>query len=111
VYTGHHRERSHPDLKLQPRGDPLFSAKRGLILYSALFISLAPDSVLLISFKVIHTLNTLGRHHYLGGKKVKVFATKDPAEIDWTSVGAQVVIESTGRFTDAKTPPSTCAAP
>jgi glyceraldehyde 3-phosphate dehydrogenase len=38
----------------------------------------------------------------LNGKKIKVFATKDPAEIDWPSVGAQVVIESTGRFTDGK---------
>src|SRR5690242_6629404 len=38
----------------------------------------------------------------VGGKQIKVFATKDPAELDWASVGAQVVIESTGRFTDAK---------
>lgn len=38
----------------------------------------------------------------VGGKRIKVFATKDPAEIDWNSVGAQVVVESTGRFTDAK---------
>src|SRR4051812_33620116 len=38
----------------------------------------------------------------VGGKKIKVFAVKDPAELDWTSVGAQVVVESTGRFTDAK---------
>jgi glyceraldehyde 3-phosphate dehydrogenase (phosphorylating) len=37
----------------------------------------------------------------VGGKKIKVFATKDPGEIDWPSVGAEVVIESTGRFTDA----------
>ena len=37
----------------------------------------------------------------VGGKRIKVFATKDPAEIDWTSLGAQVVVESTGRFTDA----------
>ncbi len=37
----------------------------------------------------------------VGGRKIKVFATKDPAEIDWPSVGAEVVIESTGRFTDA----------
>ena len=35
------------------------------------------------------------------GKKVKVFAEKDPAKIDWESVGAQVVVESTGRFTNA----------
>jgi glyceraldehyde 3-phosphate dehydrogenase len=38
----------------------------------------------------------------VGGRKIKVFATKDPAEIDWPGVGAQVVVESTGRFTEAK---------
>ena len=38
----------------------------------------------------------------VGGKKIKVFAIKDPAELDWDSVGAQIVVESTGRFTDAK---------
>src|SRR6185437_907199 len=37
----------------------------------------------------------------IGGKTIKVFAQKDPAALDWESVGAQVVIESTGRFTDA----------
>ena len=37
----------------------------------------------------------------VGGKKIKVFAQKDPALLDWESVGAQIVIESTGRFTDA----------
>jgi glyceraldehyde 3-phosphate dehydrogenase len=36
------------------------------------------------------------------GKRIKIFATKDPAEIDWNSLGAQIVIESTGKFTDAK---------
>ncbi len=35
------------------------------------------------------------------GKKVKVFAQKDPALLDWESMGVQVVVESTGRFTDA----------
>src|SRR5512135_2814859 len=35
------------------------------------------------------------------GKSIRVFAEKDPAKLDWASVGAQVVIESTGRFTDA----------
>ena len=38
----------------------------------------------------------------VGGKSIKVFATKDPAQLDWNSVGAEIVIESTGRFTDAK---------
>jgi glyceraldehyde 3-phosphate dehydrogenase len=36
------------------------------------------------------------------GKKFKVFKEKDPAAIPWESVGAQVVIESTGRFTKAE---------
>ena len=37
--------------------------------------------------------------HY-GDRKIKVFAVRDPAEIDWTGTGAEIVIESTGRFTD-----------
>jgi glyceraldehyde 3-phosphate dehydrogenase len=36
------------------------------------------------------------------GKTIKVFAEKDPAKLDWTSTGAQIVVESTGRFTDAE---------
>ncbi|HMG02674.1 MAG TPA: type I glyceraldehyde-3-phosphate dehydrogenase [Edaphobacter sp.] len=36
------------------------------------------------------------------GKQVKVFAERDPAKLDWASVGAQIVIESTGFFTDAE---------
>ena len=38
----------------------------------------------------------------VAGKKIKVFAQKDPGLLDWNSVGAQIVVESTGRFTDAK---------
>ena len=37
----------------------------------------------------------------IAGKTIKVFAEKDPAKLPWGSVGAQVVVESTGRFTDA----------
>src|SRR4030095_2966314 len=32
----------------------------------------------------------------------RVFSEKDPAAIDWTAVGAEIVIESTGRFTKAE---------
>ena len=38
----------------------------------------------------------------IGGKKIRIFATKDPAEIDWSSLGVEIVIESTGHFTDAE---------
>jgi glyceraldehyde 3-phosphate dehydrogenase len=33
------------------------------------------------------------------GKKIHVFAEKDPAKLDWEKFGVQVVIESTGKFT------------
>jgi glyceraldehyde 3-phosphate dehydrogenase len=36
------------------------------------------------------------------GDTFKVFSEKDPAQIDWNSVGADVVIEATGRFTNAE---------
>lgn len=39
---------------------------------------------------------------HVGNKKIKVFAEKDPASLNWESVGAQIVVESTGRFTDAE---------
>src|SRR5579871_6422934 len=38
----------------------------------------------------------------VGGKRIKIFAVRDPSQIDWSSLGAQVVVESTGKFTDAK---------
>jgi glyceraldehyde 3-phosphate dehydrogenase len=38
----------------------------------------------------------------IDGKSIKVFAEKDPSKLDWASVGAQVVIESTGKFTKAE---------
>ncbi|HTH37916.1 MAG TPA: type I glyceraldehyde-3-phosphate dehydrogenase [Pyrinomonadaceae bacterium] len=36
------------------------------------------------------------------GESFKVFSEKDPGAIDWSSVGAEIVIESTGRFTKAE---------
>ncbi|MBS1797279.1 MAG: type I glyceraldehyde-3-phosphate dehydrogenase [Acidobacteria bacterium] len=36
------------------------------------------------------------------GDSFKVFSEKDPAAIDWESVGAEIVIESTGKFTKAE---------
>ncbi|HVM75390.1 MAG TPA: type I glyceraldehyde-3-phosphate dehydrogenase [Candidatus Saccharimonadales bacterium] len=45
--------------------------------------------------KVTHTEDSIS----VDGKTFKVFKTKDPAEIDWASVGADIVVESTGLFT------------
>jgi glyceraldehyde 3-phosphate dehydrogenase len=36
----------------------------------------------------------------LDGKEVKVFAQKDPGQLPWKDLGVDVVLESTGRFTD-----------
>jgi glyceraldehyde 3-phosphate dehydrogenase len=36
----------------------------------------------------------------INGKKIRIYAEPDPAKIDWESVGAEVVVESTGRFRD-----------
>ena len=36
----------------------------------------------------------------VAGEEFRVFAEKDPAKIPWEEVGAQIVVESTGRFTD-----------
>jgi glyceraldehyde 3-phosphate dehydrogenase len=35
------------------------------------------------------------------GKSIRVFKEKDPAKIDWPSLGVDLVVESTGLFTDA----------
>src|SRR5712672_2829335 len=45
--------------------------------------------------KVTHTDDTIA----VDGKSFKVFRTKDPGQIDWPSVGAEIVVESTGLFT------------
>jgi glyceraldehyde 3-phosphate dehydrogenase len=39
----------------------------------------------------------------VGGDEFRVFAEKDPAKIPWEEVGAEIVLESTGRFTDKAT--------
>ena len=36
------------------------------------------------------------------GRTMRVFSEKDPAAIPWGDIGAEIVIESTGRFTDRK---------
>jgi glyceraldehyde 3-phosphate dehydrogenase len=48
------------------------------------------------------TVKVDGDSLVVNDKRIKIFDIKDPAAIDWSSVGAQIVVESTGRFTDAK---------
>src|SRR5271155_839292 len=48
-----------------------------------------------------HTITAGPDSISIDGKVIRVFKEKDPAALPWDSVGAQVVIESTGHFTDA----------
>ena len=47
-------------------------------------------------------IHAAGDSIQVGNKKIKVFAERDPGNLNWESVGAQVVVESTGKFTDAE---------
>src|ERR1700732_5420075 len=38
----------------------------------------------------------------VGSREIRIFSSKDPAEIDFPGLGVQIVVESTGKFTDAK---------
>ncbi len=38
---------------------------------------------------------------YVNGKEIKAFAERDPANLPWGELGVDIVIESTGFFTDA----------
>lgn len=80
-----------------------------------------PEDLEVVAINDIADLNTnvhLFKHdsnygHYQGtvaardseividGRAIKVFSEREPAAIPWDKVGAQVVIESTGRFTAA----------
>ncbi len=46
--------------------------------------------------EITHTENTIT----VAGDTFRVFAEKDPKLIPWEEVGAEIVVESTGRFTD-----------
>jgi len=48
-----------------------------------------------------HKVEAQGTDIAIDGKVVKVLAQKDPAQLPWKDLGVDIVIESTGRFTDA----------
>jgi glyceraldehyde 3-phosphate dehydrogenase len=49
-----------------------------------------------------HEIKAAGDSIIINGKPLKVFSEKDPAAVRWESVGAQLVVESTGKFTEAE---------
>ena len=56
------------------------------------------DSVL---GNLAHEVKAVGDCIQVDAKSIRVYAERDPAKIDWESVGAQIVVESTGLFTKA----------
>ena len=51
------------------------------------------------------SVEVVGTDIVIDGKTVKVFAEKDPANLPWRDLGVDIVVESTGIFTDAKGEP------
>ena len=81
---------NHPDLE--------FVAVNDLTDSRTLAHLLKYDSIL---GNLTQTVNASGAAIEVDGRKIRVFSEKNPANIDWATVGAEVVVESTGRFTDA----------
>ena len=49
------------------------------------------------------TINVEGNTLIVNGKKIRVTAEKDPANLKWNEIGADYVVESTGLFTTIET--------
>ena len=47
-----------------------------------------------------HDVTAEGEYLVVDGKKVKVLAQTDPAKLPWGELGVEIVVESTGRFTE-----------
>ena len=48
-----------------------------------------------------HEVSIEGNYIIVDDRKIEVFACLDPAQIPWGEAGAEIVVESTGRFTEA----------
>ena len=65
---------------------------------------LEPDYVAyMLSFDSVHgrfkgDVSVEGNNLIVNGKKIRLTAVKDPAELKWNEVGADIVVESTGLF-------------
>ncbi len=46
------------------------------------------------------TVEAKGDALVVNGREIKVFALKEPEKLPWSSLGVELVLESTGRFTD-----------
>ena len=49
-----------------------------------------------------HEVSVDGDNIVVAGKKIKVIAQTDPAKLPWGELGVEIVVESTGRFTEGE---------
>ncbi|HEY7796699.1 MAG TPA: type I glyceraldehyde-3-phosphate dehydrogenase [Microbacteriaceae bacterium] len=52
--------------------------------------------------RLAHEVKVEGDSIVVGGKKIKVLAERNPADLGWGDLGVEIVIESTGIFTNAE---------
>ena len=70
---------------------------------------LEPDYVAyMLKFDSVHgrfkgEVSVEGNHLVVNGKKIRLTACKDPAELKWNEVGADIIVESTGLFLTKET--------
>jgi len=70
---------------------------------------LAPDYLAyMLKYDSVHgkfqgEISVEGTNLIINGKKIRLTQVKDPAELKWNEVGADIVIESTGLFLDKET--------
>lgn len=67
----------------------------------------AETLAMLLKYDSVHSefegdVRAEGSSLFVNGKEVKVLAERDPAKLPWGELGVDVVVESTGRFTDKK---------
>jgi glyceraldehyde 3-phosphate dehydrogenase len=55
-----------------------------------------------VAGRLSQTVTVEGDSIVVDGKSIKVLAERDPANLGWGDLGVDIVIESTGRFTNAK---------
>ncbi|RDW16569.1 type I glyceraldehyde-3-phosphate dehydrogenase [Oceanobacillus arenosus] len=52
--------------------------------------------------KLEEEVSVNGKNIVVGGKEIKVLSERDPANLGWGDLGVEIVIESTGRFTNGE---------
>lgn len=91
-------------------GRNVFRAALGRTDYEIVAVNDLTDAKMLahlLKYDTVHgtlpdTVEVEGDGFMVRGEKVKVLAERDPANLPWKELGVDIVVESTGRFTNAE---------